>query len=174
MTNGSKPNYGQPALIGGLVMGVLSALPLVSAGNICCCLWVVTGGLVAAYLLQQNQAMPISRGRRRARGHCSPGWPAPSFRWSSRFPSASWSGRWSARWCNAFSICPARCRPTCATRSSVRTRRAVRRSVPARTNFRLRHLALRRRDLLDAGRAARCRDLQEEPSPPGTIDVPTA
>ena len=58
--NGSKPNYGQPALIGGLVMGVLSALPLVSAGNICCCLWVVTGGLVAAYLLQQNQPMPIS------------------------------------------------------------------------------------------------------------------
>jgi len=58
--NGPKPNYGQPALIGGLVMGVLSALPLVSAGNICCCLWVVTGGLVAAYLLQQNQATPIS------------------------------------------------------------------------------------------------------------------
>jgi len=56
----TKPSYGQPAFIGGLVMGVLSALPLVSAGNICCCLWVVTGGLVAAYLLQQNQAMPIS------------------------------------------------------------------------------------------------------------------
>ena len=41
-------------------MGVLSALPLVSAGNVCCCLWVWTGGLVAAYLLQQNQATPIS------------------------------------------------------------------------------------------------------------------
>lgn len=60
MTTGTKPSYGQPALIGGVVMGVLSALPLVSAGNVCCCLWVWTGGLVAAYLLQQNQATPIS------------------------------------------------------------------------------------------------------------------
>ena len=56
----TKPNYGQPALIGGVVMGVLSALPLISAGNLCCCLWVVTGGLVAAYVLQQNHAAPIS------------------------------------------------------------------------------------------------------------------
>jgi hypothetical protein len=41
---------------------VLSALPLVSAGNLCCCLWVVTGGVVAAYLLQQNQATPVTAG----------------------------------------------------------------------------------------------------------------
>src|SRR3954468_19644270 len=51
---------GQPALIGGLVMGVLSSLPLVNLGNLCCCLWVVAGGAVAAYLLQQNQTQPIS------------------------------------------------------------------------------------------------------------------
>src|SRR5947209_20352726 len=43
-------------------MGVLSALPLISAGNICCCLWVLAGGMVAAYLLQQNQAAPIAPG----------------------------------------------------------------------------------------------------------------
>ena len=43
-------------------MGVLSALPLVSAGNICCCLWVVTGGLIAAYVLQQYQSTPITPG----------------------------------------------------------------------------------------------------------------
>ena len=43
-------------------MGTLSALPLVNAGNVCCCLWIVTGGLVAAYLLQQNQPDPISTG----------------------------------------------------------------------------------------------------------------
>ena len=54
--------YGQPALIGGLVMGVLSALPLIAAGNLCCCLWVVGGGLVAAYVFQQNQAAPITPG----------------------------------------------------------------------------------------------------------------
>ena len=43
-------------------MGVLSALPLVSAGNLCCCLWVVSGGVVAAYLLQQNRPAPITAG----------------------------------------------------------------------------------------------------------------
>ncbi len=40
-------------------MGVLSALPLIAAGN-CCCLWVIGGGLVAAYVLQQNQSTPIT------------------------------------------------------------------------------------------------------------------
>lgn len=43
-------------------MGVLSALPLINAANVCCCLWVVSGGLVAAYLLQQNQSVPITPG----------------------------------------------------------------------------------------------------------------
>src|SRR5262245_38056293 len=43
-------------------MGVLSALPLISAGNACCCLWVVGGGLVAAYVFQQNQSAPITPG----------------------------------------------------------------------------------------------------------------
>jgi hypothetical protein len=47
-------------LIGGVIMGVLSALPIVSAGNLCCCLWVVSAGLIAAYLLQQNQAAPLT------------------------------------------------------------------------------------------------------------------
>ena len=40
-------------------MGVLSALPLVAAGN-CCCLWVIGGGGIAAYLLQQNQTAPLT------------------------------------------------------------------------------------------------------------------
>jgi hypothetical protein len=47
-------------VIGGLVIGVLSSLPLVNAANACCCLWVVAGGAVAAYLLQQNQTLPIT------------------------------------------------------------------------------------------------------------------
>jgi hypothetical protein len=50
----------QPALVGGLVMGVLSALPLVAAANLCCCLWVISGGVVAAYVLQQNQPAAIT------------------------------------------------------------------------------------------------------------------
>jgi len=62
MSNGARPVYGQPALIGGLVMGVLSALPIISTGNVCCCLWVVSGGAVAAYLLQQNTSAPITPG----------------------------------------------------------------------------------------------------------------
>src|SRR4051812_46785621 len=41
-------------------MGVLSALPLISAGNICCCLWVLSGGAAAAYVLQQGQPDPIT------------------------------------------------------------------------------------------------------------------
>jgi hypothetical protein len=43
-------------------MGWLSALPLISFGNACCCLWVLGGGLVAAYLLQQNMQTPITPG----------------------------------------------------------------------------------------------------------------
>jgi hypothetical protein len=43
-------------------MGVLSALPIISAGNLCCCLWVVSGGGIAAYLFQQEKATPITPG----------------------------------------------------------------------------------------------------------------
>jgi hypothetical protein len=52
----------QPALIGGLVAGVLSALPIINLVNVCCCLWVVSGGLVAAYLLQEREPAPIQVG----------------------------------------------------------------------------------------------------------------
>ncbi len=54
----------QPALYGGLVIGVLSALPIVSLGNCCCCLWVIAGGALATYLRQQNSpyALPASEG----------------------------------------------------------------------------------------------------------------
>lgn len=52
----------QPALLGGLLLGVLSALPIVNIGNACCCLWVVAGGIAAAYLLQNAQAAPITSG----------------------------------------------------------------------------------------------------------------
>ena len=52
----------QPALFGGLVLGVLSALPVVSIGNVCCCMWLIAGGVVAAYVLQSNQQAPITTG----------------------------------------------------------------------------------------------------------------
>lgn len=44
----------QPALWGGLFIGVLSGMPIVEAGNFCCCLWVVSGGVLAVWLAQQN------------------------------------------------------------------------------------------------------------------------
>ena len=50
----------QPALYGGLVIGVLSALPIVNFGNCCCCLWVVAGGTLAVYLRQQNTPYAIT------------------------------------------------------------------------------------------------------------------
>lgn len=49
----------QPAFLGGIFIGVLSSIPIVSAGNVCCCLWVVLGGLLTTYLLQQKRAEPI-------------------------------------------------------------------------------------------------------------------
>jgi len=58
----TSSSYLQPALLGGLVTGVLSALPIVGAANACCCLWVVSGGLLAAYLLQQDRQQPITAG----------------------------------------------------------------------------------------------------------------
>lgn len=50
----------QPALLGGLFIGVLSTLPVINIGNVCCCLWVISGGALAAWLLQQQQAEPIT------------------------------------------------------------------------------------------------------------------
>jgi hypothetical protein len=48
-----------PALLAGLFIGVLSALPYVNLAN-CCCLWVLTGGFLAAWLQQQNHELPIT------------------------------------------------------------------------------------------------------------------
>jgi hypothetical protein len=44
----------QPALLGGVFIGVMSALPIINAGNCCCCLWVLAGGVLAVYLRRQN------------------------------------------------------------------------------------------------------------------------
>ena len=52
----------QAPLLGGLFIGILSALPVISWGN-CCCPWIVGGGVLAAYLDQQNDQRPTSAGR---------------------------------------------------------------------------------------------------------------
>lgn len=56
------PSKLQPALLGGVAIGVLSALPVVNMVNMCCCAWVVFGGALAVYLLQQNHPAPVSTG----------------------------------------------------------------------------------------------------------------
>jgi hypothetical protein len=40
----------KPALVGGLIAGLLSVLPVAQAGNACCCLWAWVGGAVAVKL----------------------------------------------------------------------------------------------------------------------------
>jgi hypothetical protein len=51
----------QPALLGGVAIGVLSALPVINLAN-CCCAWILFGGALAAYLMQQQRPTPISAG----------------------------------------------------------------------------------------------------------------
>jgi hypothetical protein len=50
----------QPALFGGLFIGVLSALPIINLGNCICCMWVVGGGALAVYLMQQNYPYAVT------------------------------------------------------------------------------------------------------------------
>jgi hypothetical protein len=52
----------QPALLGGAFIGVLSSLPYVEYGNLCCCLWVVVGGVLTAYVMQEDHPQPITVG----------------------------------------------------------------------------------------------------------------
>ena len=55
------PAKTQAALLGGLAIGVLSALPVINLAN-CCCAWILFGGGLAAYLMQQNHPEPIQIG----------------------------------------------------------------------------------------------------------------
>lgn len=55
-------NKFKPALIGGLVTGILSVIPFVSAANLCCCLWAIVGGLIASHLYVKNSPTPANAG----------------------------------------------------------------------------------------------------------------
>lgn len=48
-----------PALIGGAVAGFLSAIPIV---NCLCCLWIIGGAMLAAYLLAKNSSVSLKAG----------------------------------------------------------------------------------------------------------------
>lgn len=44
-----------PALAGGLLVGVASALPLVNLVNCLCCAWIIAGGFLAGYLYLRSE-----------------------------------------------------------------------------------------------------------------------
>src|SRR6266850_783593 len=49
----------KPALLGGLIMGVLSAIPII---YYCCCIWSIGGGALAAYLYIKSSPTPVKMG----------------------------------------------------------------------------------------------------------------
>src|SRR5918997_5101787 len=52
----------RPAVIGGVVLGVLSAIPFVNMVNMCCCAWAIVGGVLAANMYIKNSTSPVSTG----------------------------------------------------------------------------------------------------------------
>jgi hypothetical protein len=50
----------KPALIGGVILGILSSLPLV---NCLCCFWIIAGGILAAYLYVKDCPVSVTLGR---------------------------------------------------------------------------------------------------------------
>lgn len=49
----------KPALLGGLIVGVLSAIPFI---NYCCCIWSIGGGALAAFLYIKSSPVPVKTG----------------------------------------------------------------------------------------------------------------
>lgn len=56
-----KPSKTQPALVGGLIIGVLWSVPFLNLVNLCCCLGVMAGGaLAASQLIKRSPTLPVS------------------------------------------------------------------------------------------------------------------
>jgi hypothetical protein len=53
----------KPALIGGVLLGILSSLPIINLFNCVCCAWVIGGGALAAYLYVKDSPVPVTLGR---------------------------------------------------------------------------------------------------------------
>jgi hypothetical protein len=56
-------NKTRAALIGGVTLGLLSAIPPISFANMCCCVWVLGGGMLASYLYVRRSATPVLLGQ---------------------------------------------------------------------------------------------------------------
>jgi hypothetical protein len=53
----------KPALTGGVLLGILSSLPLINLVNCICCAWVIGGGILAAYMYVKDSPIPVTLGR---------------------------------------------------------------------------------------------------------------
>jgi hypothetical protein len=53
----------KPAVIGGVLLGILSSLPLINLFNCVCCAWVIGGGILASYLYVKDSPVPVTLGR---------------------------------------------------------------------------------------------------------------
>ena len=49
----------KPALLGGLIVGLLSAIPIL---NYCCCIWGIGGGALAGFLYIKSSPVPVKIG----------------------------------------------------------------------------------------------------------------
>jgi len=49
----------KPALLGGLIVGILSSIPLL---NYCCCIWGIGGGALAGFLYIKSSPVPVKVG----------------------------------------------------------------------------------------------------------------
>ena len=57
--NEQRPGMFVPALIGGVTAGILSGIPIV---NCLCCLWIIGGGVLAAYFLTKESRVILTAG----------------------------------------------------------------------------------------------------------------
>jgi len=64
MTDQEQPGKLVPALIGGGIMALLSTVPFISLGNCLCCLWILLGGAIAAFMYHKEipTGQPFSGG----------------------------------------------------------------------------------------------------------------
>jgi len=59
----NNSNILKPALIGGVALGILSALPVIKSCNCICCAWAIGGGILAAYLYIRESPFLVTMGR---------------------------------------------------------------------------------------------------------------
>ena len=57
--NDQRPGMFVPALIGGVIAGVLSGIPIIEC---LCCLWIIGGGMLAAYFLTKESSSVMRAG----------------------------------------------------------------------------------------------------------------